>query len=209
MAKRGIFITFEGPEGCGKTTNSKLLCDFLRRRGFSVAYTREPGGTPISEKIRGILLDPKNKGMDVVCEVLLYMAARAQILRKKILPSLKQKKIVICDRFQDASVVYQGYAGGVDRKLIKDIGRVVTKALKPDVTILLDIDVGKGLQRSGRKRDRIERRSLVYHNRVRRGYLSIAKGEPKRVKVVSATGEIEETQRIIRKLVLKTCHLET
>ena len=119
--KRGIFITFEGPEGSGKTTHSKLLCEFLRKKGFRVLHTREPGGVLISEKIRRILLDPKNKGMDVACEMLLYMAARAQIVKEKILPGLKQGKIVVCDRFTDATLAYQGYAGGMDLKVIDNI----------------------------------------------------------------------------------------
>lgn len=204
--KRGIFITFEGPEGSGKTTHSKLLCDFLRRKGFKVLHTREPGGTSISEKIRGILLDPKNKGMDVACEMFLYMSARAQIVKEKILPALEERKIVVCDRFTDATLAYQGYAGGMDLGLINNIAGIVTKGLKPDVTFLLDIDARAGLLRAGRSKDRMERKSIFYHNKVRNGYLSIAKKEPKRVKVLSSTGEINRTQEEIRKVVLKICH---
>ncbi|OIO32583.1 MAG: dTMP kinase [Candidatus Omnitrophica bacterium CG1_02_40_15] len=206
MLKRGLFITFEGPEGSGKTTHSKLLCGFLRKKGFKVLHTREPGGTLINEKIRNILLDPKNKGMDVGCEMLLYMAARAQIVKQKILPSLGQKKIVICDRFTDATLAYQGYAGGMDLKVIDNITSIVTKGLKPDITFLLDIDAKQGLLRAGRSKDRMERKSILYHNKVRNGYLSIAKKEPKRVKVLSSTGEIGQVQKEIRKAALKICH---
>lgn len=202
MLKHGLFITFEGPEGSGKSTHSRLLCGFLRRRGYKVLYTREPGGTLISEKIRKILLDPKNKKIDVVCEMLLYMAARAQIVREVIAPALKKGKIVICDRFLDATVVYQGYAGGLDVKLIKDIGRLAVGGILPVITFLLDIDAGKGLSRAGKTKDRIERKSLLFHEKVRRGYLAIARKEPRRVKVMSAVGEIRETQEGIRSIVL-------
>ena len=206
MLKHGIFITFEGPEGSGKTTHSKLLCEFLRKKGFKVLHTREPGGTLISEKIRRILLDPKNKGMGVGCEMLLYMAARAQIVEEKILPALREGKIVVCDRFTDATLAYQGYAGGMDLKVINNIAGIVTKGLKPDITFLLDIDAKIGLLRAGRSKDRMERKSILYHNKVRNGYLAIAKKEPGRVKVLSSTREISQTQEEIRKAALKICH---
>ena len=204
MVKKGLFITFEGPEGSGKTTHSRLLCGFLRKKGFRVLHTREPGGTPISEKIRKVLLDPKNKGMDVACEMLLYMAARAQIVKEKILPALKNGKIVVCDRFTDATLAYQGYAGGMDLEVIKSIAKIVTKGLKPDITFLLDIDARAGLLRVGRSRDRMERKSILYHKKVRNGYLDIAKKEPGRVKVISATAEIKDVQSAIRNLTLST-----
>ncbi|MDP8230658.1 MAG: dTMP kinase [Candidatus Gorgyraea atricola] len=203
MNKRGLFITFEGPEGSGKSTHSKLLCDFLREKGHKVLYTREPGGTLISEKIRKVLLDPKNKGMDVACEMLLYIAARAQIIKEKILPALKRGEIVVCDRFTDATLVYQGYAGGIDLKTIKDINTIATKGISPEVTFLLDIEAKKGLLRSGKNKDRMERKSLLFHKKVRQGYLMIARKEPRRVRILSAIGEISETQEKIRKIVLK------
>ena len=202
--RHGIFITFEGPEGSGKTTHSRLLCDFLRKKGFRVLHTREPGGTLISEKIRKILLDPKNRDMDVACEMLLYMAARAQIVKENILPALKQDKIVVCDRFTDATLAYQGYAGGMDIKVINNIDSIVTKGLKPDITFLLDIDAKAGLLRAGRSKDRMERKSILYHNKVRNGYLSIAKKEPGRVKVISAAAEIKDVQSVIRNFTLPT-----
>lgn len=203
MLKRGVFITFEGPEGSGKTTHSKLLAEFLIKSGFDVLHTREPGGVCISEKIRDILLDPENKGMDMVCEMLLYMAARAQIIKEIILPAIAAKKIVICDRFIDATLAYQGYAGGIDTAVIRNIGKIVTKGLKPDMTFLLDIDVKNGLVRAGREKDRIEKRPLEYHKKVRDGYLKIAEKEPERVKVLTATGKISDTQEKIRESVLK------
>ena len=200
--KKGLFITFEGPEGSGKSTHSRLLCDFLRKKGHKVLYTREPGGTLISEEIRKILLDPKNKGMDVVCEMLLYIAARAQIIKEKILPALKAGKIVVCDRFTDATLVYQGYAGGIDLKTIKAINSIATKGISPGITFLLDIEAKKGLLRSGKNKDRMERKSLLFHKKVRQGYLTIARKEPRRVKILSAIGEIRETLEKIRKI----CH---
>ncbi len=201
--KRGLFITFEGPEGSGKSTHSKLLCDFLKARGLKVLHTREPGGTTVSEKIRKILLDSRNKDMDTVCEMLLYMAARVQVVKEKIRPALRKGHIVICDRFLDASVVYQGYAGGISPDIIKDIGLFITKGVSPDVTFLLDIDVKKGLARLGKTKDRMERKSLFFHNRVREGYLAIARKEAKRVRVISAVEDIAETQEGIRKVVLR------
>ena len=186
MPRRGLFITFEGPEGSGKSTHSKMLCDFLKRRGHRVLYTREPGGTAIGEKIRKVLLDPKNRDMDAICEMLLYMAARAQIIKEKILPALKRGRIVICDRFMDATLAYQGYAGGLDIKIINNIGNLATKAISPDITFLLDIETKKGLLRLRNHRDRMERKSLAYHKKVRKGYLTIAKKQRQRINIISA-----------------------
>ncbi len=208
IKKRGLFITFEGPEGSGKTTHSNLLCVFLKKKGFKVLHTREPGGTVISEKIRKILLDPKNKDMNVVCEMLLYMAARSQIVEKKILPALKKGYIVVCDRFMDATLADQGYAGGIDQNIIKDVGSLATGGVFPNVTFLLDIGVKEGLSRAGKTKDRIERKSLIFHKKVRRGYLTIAKKEPGRVKIASAVGDIKKNQENIRNFVTKLCHLK-
>jgi dTMP kinase len=200
-----LFITFEGPEGSGKSTHSKLLCEYLKNKGFDVLHTREPGGTDIGEGIRGILLDPENTEMDVTCEMFLYMAARAQIMKEKILPAVKNGTIVVCDRFLDATIAYQGYAGNVDIDIIKDMGKLVTDGVRPDITFLMDIDSEKGLFRSGKikDRDRMENKSLEYHKKVREGYLSIAREEPDRVKVISAVGDISETQEKIRKMAEK------
>lgn len=198
---RGKFITFEGPEGSGKSTHSKLLCQFLRQKGFKVLHTREPGGTTIGEKIRHILLDNANKKMSDTCELLLYMAARAQIVQEKILPALKAGKIVVCDRFLDASFAYQGYGAGLDLKLIESLGKVSAQGLKVNLTILLDIESRVGLKRSSR-RDRLEMKDLNFHRRVRSGYLKLFRQYPKRIKVISAVLPINETQEKIRKIVL-------
>ncbi len=199
--KNGKFITFEGSEGCGKSTQSKLLSAYLERRGYSVVYLREPGGTAISEKIRGILLDLNNRSMSSVCEMLLYMSARAQIVEEVINPAIMQGKIVISDRFLDSTLAYQGYGLGMNINVIKDIGNIVTQGIKPDLTILLDVPLKKGLNYRNGVKDRIEQRPLVYHSRVRKGYFQLAKLEPVRIKIVKVDEDKTVTQDKIRELV--------
>jgi dTMP kinase len=199
---RGKFITFEGSEGCGKSTQSKLLYQYLKRKGCSCVYLREPGGTSISERIREVLLDPKNH-MSAECETLLYMAARAQIVDQLIRPAIEKGKIVICDRFLDSTIAYQGFGLGMDISFIKQMGEFSSQGVKPDLTILLDLPVKEGLRHRHLIKDRIERRSLNYHQRVRNGYLSLAKSEPKRIKVVKVEKEKNETQANIRALIKK------
>ena len=199
---RGKFITFEGAEGSGKSTHSKLLCDWLKRKKIKFIHTREPGGTKIGEKLRQVLLDPKNKEMSPICEMFVYQACRAQIMDEVILPAIKKGKVVICDRFLDATVAYQGYGSGLSVDLIKETGRVATRNTRPDLTILLDIDTVKGLKRAGIK-DRMEQKPLAYHKRVRRGYLLMAKKEPKRIKVIKVSDDMDKTQSMVRKAVSK------
>lgn len=203
---QGKFITFEGSEGCGKSTQSKLLYNYLKRKGYPVVYLREPGTTKIGEKIRRILLDPQNQQMSAVCEMLLYMAARAQIVDQIIKPALKNGKMVICDRFLDSTIAYQGYGLGLDIKSIRYIGSLVTSGIKPDLTIFLDLPARGGLTQCGRVLDRIEKRSLKYFLRVRRGYLQLARLEPQRIKIIKLDDDKDKTQEKIRKLVL--CHLK-
>jgi len=200
---KGKFITFEGSEGSGKSTQSKLLCAYLKKKGYRVIFLREPGGTKISEKIRQILLDNKNDGMSAESEVLLYMAARAQLVREIILPALKKGKIIICDRFLDSTLAYQGYGLGLDIEAIKYIGRLATLGLKPDLTIFLDLAIEKGLMHRKFKEDRIEKRALSYHSRVRKGYLSLAAQEPQRIKIVKVQRDRRETQANILRLIEK------
>jgi len=199
----GKFITFEGSEGCGRSTQSKLLYEYLKRNGFNVIYVREPGGTEISEKIRKILLDANNS-INAMCEMLLYMAARAQVVEKIIKPALTKGQIVICDRFLDSTLAYQGYGLGIDTKLIKYIGNFVSQGIRPDLTILLDLPVENGLKQCGRVKDRIEKRALAYHERVRKGYLRLGRIEPKRIKIVKVDKDKPVTQEKIRKIVLAT-----
>lgn len=198
---KGKFITFEGSEGCGKSTQSKLLADYLKSQGQKVVYLREPGGIEISEKIRDILLDPENESITPITEMLLYSASRGQAVNEVIRPAFSQGKIVICDRFLDSTIVYQGYGLGVDIKLIKDIGNLVTQGINPDLTIFLDLPVKKGLLCRRDKKDRIEQRPLSYHSRVRKGYLELAKSEPERIKVVQVHKDVQVTQERIREIV--------
>ena len=196
---KGLFITFEGSEGSGKSTQAKLVYDYLRSRGKKVLFVREPGGVKISETIRHILLDVKNKGMTDECETLLYMAARSQLVNDVIVPALRQGKIVLCDRFLDSTIVYQGYGNGVDIDFIKRLGRFVTRGISPDLTLLFDLNTKAGLARRKRKKDRIELRSLAYHNKVRHGYLALAKNEPQRIKVLDASRTREEIFAVIKR----------
>jgi dTMP kinase len=198
---KGKFITFEGSEGSGKSTQSKLLVRYLKRKGFPVIFLREPGGTKISEKIRKILLDHKNDSMSASCELLLYMASRAQVVAEIIKPHLVKGTIVICDRFLDSTVAYQGYGLGMDLKLIRYMGSFATQGIQPDLTVFLDVPVKEGLKHRHLCEDRIEKRPLSYHERVRRGYLKIARFEPSRFKIVKLEKEKSETQEKIRELV--------
>lgn len=202
----GKFITFEGSEGSGKSTQSKLLYQYLKRKGFKVICLREPGGTKVSEKIRKILLDSRNKAITPASEMLLYMAARSQLVCEIIKPALIKGKIVICDRFLDSTLAYQGYGLGMNIKLIKDAGDFVSEGIKPSLTIFLDLPVRKGLRHRRSIEDRIEERVFAYHLRVRRGYLKIARSEPKRIKIIKVDNDKFETQRKIRELA--ACHLK-
>jgi dTMP kinase len=197
---KGKFITFEGSEGCGKSTQSRLLYQYLKREGFDVIYLREPGGTKISERIRKILLDPKNH-IEPLSETLLYMIARAELVARVIRPALEKNKIVVCDRFLDSTIAYQGYGLGVDIDFIKKAGNLATRGVKPGLTFFLDLPVEKGLRHREFKKDRIERRSFTYHLRVRRGYFRLAAGEPKRIKIVKVDKDKFRTQLNIRKLI--------
>ena len=200
---KGKFITFEGAEGSGKSTQSKLVHDYLTRRGKKILFIREPGGVKVSEAIRKILLDVENTRMSKECETLLYMAARSQLVHEIIAPALKSGTIVLCDRFLDSTIVYQGYGCGVDIKLIKHIGKFATQNITPDLTFLFDIETQKGLSRKGEVKDRIELRSLPYHNRVRQGYLKLAKQEPRRIRVVKVDRDKEKIFKIVRKSIDK------
>lgn len=197
---RGKFITFEGSEGSGKSTQIKLVHAYLRKKKKPILFVREPGGVKISEKIRNILLDVKNTKMGDECETLLYMAARAQLVEEVIVPALKKGKIVLCDRFLDSTVAYQGYGNGVNVEAIKKIGRFAIQRIQPDITFFFDIDAKKGLSRiKGRTKDRIERRAISYHNRVRKGYSQIARKNSGRVKLIDGNKSKEEIYQAVQK----------
>jgi dTMP kinase len=199
MGMKGKLITFEGSEGSGKSTQIDLAQRYLEAKGMDVLFLREPGGVMISEKIRNILLDTATVGMSDECETLLYMAARAQLVEEVIIPALKDGKVILCDRFLDSTVAYQGYGNGINIAKIKRIGAFATQGYAPDLTFLFDLDVHEGLARINRPKDRIENRNIDYHNRVKKGYLAIAKLEPSRVKVINATKSKDEIQSIVKK----------
>lgn len=185
-----MFITFEGTEGSGKTTQIGRLVKELSEANYSVQSTREPGGTTVGDQIRSILLNPLNERLFPTSELLLYAASRAQHVREVIVPALKNGEIVISDRFADASVAYQSYGRNLNLTLIAQLNRIATDGLVPDLTFLLDLPVEIGLQRASRSRgtlDRIEQEKLEFHRRVQTGYLSIAEEAPDRIKVVDAT----------------------
>ena len=189
--KRGIFITFEGIEGSGKTTQSERLATAL---GPDVVLTREPGGTPISEQIRDIFLTSDN--ITSMTELLLVAAARTQHVDERIRPALEANRTVICDRFIDASVAYQGYRGGIDLSFIHQLNHIATGGLTPDITFILDLPPEIGLlrqQQSGTHRDRLDREALESHCKVRDGYLSVAKANPHRIKLIDATQSPDAT----------------
>jgi dTMP kinase len=201
---RGKFITFEGPEGSGKSTQGKLLVKYLKSQGKRAVFLREPGGTRISEKIRAILLNESHQEIDPLSEMLLYMAARAQLIQEVIKPAISKGYFVICDRFLDSTIAYQGWGLGIDLSLIEYLGNFVTSGLKPDLTIFLDLAVKKGLDACGRDLDRIEQRPLAYHQRVRRGYLKLAARYPKRIKLVKPDNkDKKKTQLKIRQIIKK------
>ncbi len=199
---KGLFISFEGIEGTGKTIQSKLLFEYLIEKGFQAVLTEEPGGTRIGRTIRDILLSIDNTEITPVTELLLYNASRMQHVQEIILPALKKGMVVITDRFSDSTVAYQGYGRGIELDLINTIERIVTGGLKPDITLLLDLDVTVGLQRNKgiNKEDRIELEDITFHKRVRDGYHALAAKEPERIHVIDASKSIEHIHSSIKKI---------
>jgi dTMP kinase len=203
---KGRFVTFEGIEGSGKSTQIVLLADYLKSIGNRIILTREPGGTPIGDQVRKILLDPANTALDPKAELLLYAASRAQHLYDVILPSIAAGVTVLCDRFSDATLAYQGYGRGLDIEMIRALDCLVTAGIKPDLTILLDIDVARGVARAhGRNADRgleaearFENEELAFHERVRQGYLTLARESPDRIRIVDASMPPDAVQAGIR-----------
>jgi dTMP kinase len=197
--KKGVFITFEGPEGSGKTTHAKLLHGYLREKFRGCVLTREPGGTKLGERVRGVLLHAGDARISDLAELFLFEACRAQIAREVLRPALAKKNIVICDRYSDATLAYQGFGGGVPLAVIKTLNEISTGGLEPDLTILLDVDTATGLGRAKKKGvDRMERKVVAYHRRVREGYLALAKRCPSRIRVIGVRGSVEETQALVR-----------
>lgn len=191
---QGLFITFEGPDGCGKTTQMKLLAEYFKKKGKEVVLTREPGGKGLGEKVRKILLNYDGEVSDR-CESFLFLADRAQNIDIIVNPAVKEGKIVLCDRHIDSTVAYQGYGRGLNIDRINMLNNLATNGKKPDLTLVFDVDVETSMKRVGKEKDRMESAGIDFHNRVRKGYLELAKQEPKRIKVLDATKSIEEIHK--------------
>ena len=195
---RGVLITFEGVEGSGKTTQMRRLERWLRARGHRVERTREPDGTPLGVAVRRLF----EKRPQPLTELFLFIAARHQHVAEKVRPWLAAGRVVLCDRYADATVAYQGYGRGLDLELIRELNVRATGGVFPDLTLLFDLDPMIGFRRrGGRQRDHFERQALVFHRRVRRGYLEIRRAEPKRVRLVDASRPMNEVARQVREIV--------
>ncbi|MCS7228555.1 MAG: dTMP kinase [Candidatus Kryptonium sp.] len=200
-----MFITFEGVDLCGKTTQAEILIERLKNLGLDVVFVREPGGTRISEHIRKILLDSENKEMDAITELFLFSASRAQLVKEVIIPSLNSGKVVVCDRFYDSTLAYQGYGRGIEIEKIKTINELASAGLTPDITFLIDIPVDEIYKRKKAKYsefDRMENSGIEFYNRVRYGYLEISKSSDRFV-VIDGTRGIEEISERIWEIVFE------
>ena len=197
---RGLFLTFEGPDGSGKSTQARLLAERLRAEGYQVLETAEPGGTPIGRQIRRILLDPANHDLHAIPELLLMFAARAQNVEQWILPALEEGKLVVCDRFTDSSIAYQGAGRGLGWKVVLDLDGIACHGLVPDMTLCIDIDTETGLARahsrnlteSGKKESRLDEQSREFHQKARTAYHELALREPHRFRLIDGRGTPEE-----------------
>ena len=199
---KGMFITFEGGDGCGKTTQIELLDEYLRNKGYKTLLTREPGSKGLGIKLREILLNYDGE-VSPTCESFLFLADRAQHVDCIIKPALKEGVIVLCDRHTDSTVAYQGYGRGLDLEQIHRLNTIATNGLKPDLTIVLDVDVETSQARVGKEKDRMESAGIEFFEKVRRGFLEIAKQEPERVKVIDSKQSIEEIHSQILELIEK------
>ena len=204
MTKRGLFITFEGPEGSGKSTQLRMLGKKLRGKKLAVLETAEPGGTPIGLQIRRVLLDAKNQELCPTAELLLMFAARAQNVDQAILPALATGQVVLCDRFTDSTLVYQGAARGLGADLVYEVDRIACRGLVPDLTLVIDIDIEAGLARAHRRNKRtqdvetrLDEQSLEFHRKVRAAYHQLAEEEPQRVKLIDGSRKSAEVARTV------------
>lgn len=188
---RGLFLSLDGLDGTGKSTQCRLLAEWLRARGLDVVRCADPGGTAVGDVVRGLLLEHRGE-MSLACEALLFMASRAQLVAEIIRPALDAGKSVVSDRYQLANIVYQGHAGGLDPTALSNIGEFATGGLEPDLTVVLDLPPEEALRRRGRPADRMESRPAEYYVRVRDGFLAEARRRPERVRVVDANAAVEE-----------------
>lgn len=200
----GLFITFEGPDGAGKTTQINLLADFLGQQGQQVYQTREPGGTEIGDQIRQVLHDVGNTAMVPTAEILLYSASRAQLVAEKIKPLLASDAIVLCDRYADSTFAYQGYGRGLDLTMLKTITEFATQGLQPDLTFFLDLPIARGLKRKQTANEagqgewnRMDQLTFDFHQRVRHGFLTLAQTNPQRWQIINANASIAEVHQAI------------
>jgi len=197
---RGLFITFEGIDGCGKSTQLSIAAERLRGEGFPILVTREPGGTPIAEKIREILISPENSEMVNECELLLYLAARAQHVREKIIPALNEGKIVLCDRFQEATFAYQGFGRNFPLEYLKGLNNFATGSLFPDCTFIFDISESVSrnrLEAMNKGKDRLEQNGLDFYRKIRNGYHQLASEEPKRIILLNGEKSVSEVSELV------------
>ncbi|MGI1691633.1 dTMP kinase [Thermoanaerobacter uzonensis] len=200
---KGKFISFEGIDGCGKTTQIKFLEEYLLKQGYNILVLREPGGTKVGEKVRDILLD-KNNFISPVTEMLLYASSRAQLMEEKILPAIEEGKIVLLDRFVDSSYVYQGYARGLGIEKVKIVNEIATMGILPDLTIYIDITPEEAMKRRGkREADRLERESWDFHKKVREGYIKLIKEFPQRFVFIDGMQELMKVHQGILDVVKK------
>ena len=197
----GKFITFEGADGSGKTTQIEKIKEYLEKQGHKCLLTREPGGSDLGNKIREILLHYDGE-VDSLAELLLYMADRAQHVKKVIIPALNEGKIVLCDRYTDSSVSYQGYARGLDIERIIELNKIATDGLEPDLTIVFDVETEVAMKRVGDVKDRLEQEGVEFHKKLRNGYLELAKRFPDRIKVINSNLSIEEVFEQVKTLFL-------
>ncbi len=199
-----MFITLEGPEGSGKSTQIKRLAKRLDAMGYPVITTREPGGTPIGDQIRQVLVRMENKELHPRTEILLFLAARAQLVEQLIKPALQDGKIILCDRYGDSTLAYQGYGHGLDLEKLRQMLDFATDHLKPDLTILLDLDVKMGLMRKKAEDEwnRLDAYEVLFHERVRQGYLNLAHEEPERWRIVDASQGIDAVQEDLFQIIL-------
>ena len=200
--KKGLFITFEGADGCGKTTQLNMVEQFLKEKGYDVVVTREPGALDIGQKIRNILLHHDGIVADS-CEMFLFLADRAQHVETLIKPSLEQGKIVLCDRHTDSTIAYQGYARGQNIKLLQELNSIAVNGLKPDLTLLFDVSTEIAQQRVGNEKDRMEATGIEFHKKVRKGYLELQKQNSERIKLINANNSIENVFADVKDIIIK------
>ena len=205
MTKNGLLITFEGGEGSGKTTQSEILYNTLLEKGFDAIKTREPGGTKLAEIIREILVQGESNKIDNVSELFLFAAARADHVQKVIKQCLNDNKIVICDRFIDSTLAYQGYAGRLDLNIVKEVNKISIDKIYPDLTFVFDISPTQGIERAlkeNNKETRFEEKDIMYHKKIRDGYMNIARDNPHRCVVINGTDDIKQISKKILEITL-------